>query len=420
MAAARMWPRFLLLGSAALLLLLLSSLLQRPTPAFKDIVLFSPHAGSVGPEPRIAVVFWGLVRSVRKVAPSVRSVLARLRVLGNVTSFLHTYAFNGPYVNLWSGEYLADGLNHSDYTLLAPNVVAVDDMDTTRVALNLSSYHVPGRDPWKVPQAPWAAVDNFVLALYSLRRAMQLAIDAGPFDRVVFMRPDTWYANPDGIASCLFAAGPGVVSMPREARFGVVSLPDLLSNTLNQDVNDRFAVAAWDDAVAMGLRFDGLRDFAALHKPHSEGYLAALLNARGVLAVSCDFCMLRVRTNGTCKPLDVLQCVEERESLAVAPDTAARAAGYISAVTAVVCPAVQRSRLQSRSGAPGTRVPSLRCAASALIISYIGGRRGSPRGTSPATVLSSSCLVSLRLRLARRRRCGVTAVATEASSMRRT
>lgn len=321
----------LLASLVALLLLLLHSFY-----VFEPALSVPVPVNTSARAPRIAIIFWGPARSVRKVAPSVRRVVTRLRALGNVTSFLHTYSAKR-HITLRSGER-AVGDYLGDY--LRPDVVAVDDLDTTRVKLNLSSFHVPGRDPWKDDQAPWVAMDNFVLGLYSLRCAMKLAIEAGPFDRVVFMRPDSWYANADGIIACLAAAASGRVAMPREGRWGVMQLPELLRGTLNPKVNDQFAVAAWDDAVVMGLRFDGLRDFAARYMPHPEGFLAAVLNARGAVGVSCDFCMLRVRTDGACEKVDAIQCVEERERLAAAPDTASRAVGYISRKTANFCPEV--------------------------------------------------------------------------------
>lgn len=194
---------------------------------------------------RIAVVFYGITRSLRFTLPSIEAqVIGPVRrVAGEAALFGHF--FNQSHIdNPRTGE--TGALDPEEYRLLNLDAVEREAPDVCLALYPMDRIMAPG-DRWK---DGFRTLRNLVHQLHSLRRATLMA-EAWGADLVVFARPDLVY---------LTDLEPVLRALSREE--GPLSVhPDW---SQFQGVNDRMALAFGDRAIrAFGHRVEGLADFCA-------------------------------------------------------------------------------------------------------------------------------------------------------------
>lgn len=236
---------------------------------------------------RVALVFWGLTRSLQYTIESIRThvfgALARSGVPYDV--YVHTYRVRGAYTNAWAHER-GVRLDASEYRMLMPHRAHVSDDARVRARLRLRAYRTRG-DPWR---SRFAALDNYVLAMYSKHRATRMVARAlrdtpGIYTHVVFLRPDVRYMT-DFNTEWLAACNDNTVCVADFARFGPYK------------INDRFAVCNTNTYRVYGSMFKRMRADSRHMQLHSETYLGYTLHRHGLRTHKVPFRFNRVRADG--------------------------------------------------------------------------------------------------------------------------
>ncbi len=231
-------------------------------------------------EPRIAVVFFGITRSLRLTVGSIRqNLIAPARAMASeLRTFGHFY-----------DQDRIDNPRSNESGTLDPDEFRLLDLDEVERELPGQCLDQHGFDRLKAAGDPWkddfASLRNLVQQLHSLGRATDMALAWKP-DMVVFARPDLYYH--DSIASELLLVsgrqGSGVL-LPNWGQW-------------RGGLNDRFAIAKGSDAIAAyGRRVQRLAKYTERGEAlHSELFLKFALH--GVLAATFAFRASRVRSNG--------------------------------------------------------------------------------------------------------------------------
>lgn len=147
--------------------------------------------GVVYARPRIAVCFFGLTRSLPTTAPLIHQrLLNPLKSVGDVEVFVHTYNLTH-LTNSWSKEFNAPN-RAQDLLLLLPTASIIDDQEIFLKTVPAKFCKLRG-DPWN---NNFTSVTNLLCQLNSLDRVTTLFESHGPFDVVVYARPDVIYYTP--------------------------------------------------------------------------------------------------------------------------------------------------------------------------------------------------------------------------------
>jgi hypothetical protein len=235
--------------------------------------------GRVKPDLRVAVVFFGITRSLRLTLPAIaanvvgpaRKVAREVRTFGH---FFTQTAIN----NVRSGE--VGELDPEEYRLLELDAVETEAPGGCLDLYPMAEMQARG-DIWK---DDFASFRNLVHQLHSLRRATLLAEPFQPHI-VIFARPDLLYH--DSMAEHLdFLA---------RAHRSFVLVPDW-SQWFGH--NDRFALAKGEAAIAAyGRRAERMGEYCARPKRlHAERFLKFALGEQRVRPVHLR--ASRVRSNG--------------------------------------------------------------------------------------------------------------------------
>lgn len=231
----------------------------------------------------IALLFWGLARSLKYTLPSIqKNVFDVLKENSySFDIFFHTYSVESVYTNNRANEHIK--LDNKEYMLLNADYVHIDDRDVTMERLNISGYRTHG-DPWNTK---FQSFDNFVLAFYSKHMVYHMMLDTGKkYKYVVFLRPDVKYVNSFPI-HCF----EGLDKNP-----WTVYVPNF---SIYWRMNDRFAVTSPECAGCIGNIFETMLEDSKHIELHSEAYMYLKLRQKKVDVIYINnFLFHRVRANG--------------------------------------------------------------------------------------------------------------------------
>ena len=235
---------------------------------------------------RIAILFWGITRSLKYTYPSIKNNILNPLNENNIDYdiYMHTYRLSSKYSNKRAKEVNVK-LNFNEYTILDPDIIKIDNQDEIKKIIKLKEYHTQP-DPWKTK---YQTLNNFILALYSKNECTKLMMKQNiKYDYCLFIRPDVkfitkfninWLKNIDNDPDT-------TVCIPNFHCFS--------------GLNDRSAILNYDNAIIYGTFFDHMLEYSKTKQLHSETFhknmLKKLIKDINVIKIPFYFC--RIRANG--------------------------------------------------------------------------------------------------------------------------
>ena len=240
---------------------------------------------------KVALLFWGLSRSLKYTLPSIQKRMLDVLKTNNIEYkiFQHTYKLESVYNNSRAGERGVN-LDNEEYKLLKADYVLVDDQDEVKEKIGLEQYRTH-RDPWDKGNpnyTKYSCVDNFLCAMYSKSQVtLLLEKSKYDFDYAIFMRPDMTYINDFKIDFLSFSNDKTLV-IPNFALYG--------------GFNDRFAITNKVTYKIYGDLFPHLLPFSKRRPLHSERTQIRLFTRSFKLGIKLiPFFFNRTRCHGKIK-----------------------------------------------------------------------------------------------------------------------
>jgi hypothetical protein len=245
---------------------------------------------------RVAIVYYGLLRSVQYTMPNIElNVYEPLRKANiEFETYCHNYVFppNFKYNNPRARE-LNQTLDPEPNAILKANHYIEDNQLDIMKSLDLASYRTHG-DPW--PSSKYQSLNNYILALYSRKKITHYLAEkltsgqVAPYDYIFFMRSDVIYEAPLPITQLLDLL----------TRKHMCLIPNFQHHT---GLNDRMFIASQDLALRYGQDyFDKLLELSSDMLLHSESVNKHfILNYLKAIPVLIPVYFSRVRSTGEIK-----------------------------------------------------------------------------------------------------------------------
>ena len=233
----------------------------------------------------IAIGIWGIVRSLKYTVKSIQEYCLDPIVNAGHTYeiYIHTYKFSGVYTNGRSNE-ISLQLNFTEWQLLNPDHIYVEDQDVFDANTNFTSYHTHG-DPWHNNYVSFTNHLRALNSLFYLASKIELESQVKHFDGVVYLRPDVTYLNElpvyllEHIPNTLF-------------------LPDFHRSCHGGEYNDRMAMGDVQSAIAYGKRFEDALEYSQHKRLHSETFTYDYLTEHEIAVKEIPFRFRRTRADG--------------------------------------------------------------------------------------------------------------------------
>jgi len=239
--------------------------------------------------PRVAIVFYGLSRSLSHTYDSIRTNILAVLEENNIEYriFMHSVIFEGTYSNLRSEE-VGVTFNKTEWQLLRPDVVIHESHDNfVHDHVEMFQKILKFGDPYR---NDGFSTRNEIEALHSLKRGVHAAQnDHFKFDGMLILRPDLIYLEHINVSTLSWAMAQGFVVSPSWQRY--------------KGENDRFAYGAWLPMQLVGTRFQRIEDYCnTTSLPwHAERFLSWVLIKSGIAHCCVEQRAARVRATGVMK-----------------------------------------------------------------------------------------------------------------------
>lgn len=205
---------------------------------------------------RIAILYWGLVRTLREVYPLQKKyVYDELDTSGiEYDVFVHTWTTGK---NLVWNRPMAESIDYAAIDILNPTSRQIDPQDEFVATIDMNRYYYPGECEWE----PYL-IQNHLCALESMKRCCKLCLESGnKYDYVMFLRPD----------ALLNRRLPVEDIFNHEFRENTIILPNF---NHWEGYNDQFAILNFHNFLWYGERIDGIAEFRKTNgRIVSEKYL---------------------------------------------------------------------------------------------------------------------------------------------------
>jgi len=231
---------------------------------------------------KIAICYWGLVRTLREVLPSQKQYLySELDNAGiQYDVFFHTWYTNKNRV--WSCE-MEQPIEYDAIDLIQPLKKQIDFQSEFLKHINFSDYFYEWSDYEWLPEL----VLNHLCGIESQKRCCQLCLDSGnQYDYIMFLRPDALLTN----------------RLPVENIFNSKFIDNMiiLPNFNHwEGFNDQFAILKADQVVPYSHRIDELAEFRKSNgRIVAEKYVKYIVDRHNYLPKEVDFKFDLLRPNG--------------------------------------------------------------------------------------------------------------------------
>lgn len=256
---------------------------------------------------RIAICVWGLLRSLRFTIDSfqqhILSALDRYEVEYDI--YVHTYNIS-VYQSTRNHEKSVS-LNVSEWQLLQPNYVFIEDQGEFDMRINYQLFETQG-DPWHNDFSSFKNHMRALNSLYHLTQVVEKMHAIQPYDGVVFLRPDVRFLT-DLPVQVLH-------NLPIMKEYDLF-LPDFHRSCRGQEYNDRMAIGTVAAALTYGKKFETAFEYSLRHKLHAEKitYYQLTRSPQTLRVAEVPFRFQRIRSSGE---------VHIRDYEAVTPTTQAK------------------------------------------------------------------------------------------------
>jgi hypothetical protein len=236
---------------------------------------------------KVAILFWGITRSLQYTIDSIQRNLFDVFENNNfeICKFIHTFILEKRlYSNKRANEFNIQ-LDPEEYKLLRPDYAEVENQDVVASKLALHKYRKMG-NPWS--GSDFQTLDNLVLSCYSRYRATKMLEKSGKhFDYVVYIRPDVMCINKFPIHNLEFLdKHPHSCLLANFHRFGPWK------------INDRMYVSKFKNCKYYGKVFKNMYKDSLIMVLHSETYIGYIINKNNIKVRNINFYFNRVRANG--------------------------------------------------------------------------------------------------------------------------
>ena len=234
--------------------------------------------------PTVAICYWGLTRSTKKVYTSHHKRLFDILTCNNCTydTFMHTWATEDN--RIW-GVKSNSPIDYEEYKLLSPNYFQRDNQDEFLYTLNISDYFNKSlyskyggntHHEWHP-----ILIRNHLCALESQKRVTNMVLNnPTKYDHVVYIRPDV-FINDDFKMAFL------------QPKTNNISIPD---REHNEGYNDKLAIVDYDKCGLYGRRIDEIIEFRRTHgRIVSEKFVKYIIDKHfeSVTFIKFDFDIIR-------------------------------------------------------------------------------------------------------------------------------
>jgi len=229
---------------------------------------------------KLAICYWGLVRTLREVYPSQKKyVYNELDASGiEYDVFIHTWSTDE---NLVWNRLMNKPIDYDAIHIVEPASQQIDSQSDFLNTIDMNRYYYPNQYEWE----PYL-IRNHLCALESMKRSGLLCkATNNKYDYVMFLRPDALISK----------------RLPLEDIFN----DEFNSNTIVlpnynhwEGYNDQFAVLTFDQFSWYSNRIDGLAEFRQNHgRIVSEKYLKHIID-KHYTPKQIDFQFDLLRPNG--------------------------------------------------------------------------------------------------------------------------
>ena len=233
---------------------------------------------------KVAVIFWGLTRSLKYTIDSIRANIFKILEKNSIEYdvFIHTLNINDGYYNPRAKEPKVEKLLSDDCIKLNPTKYCIENQEDVQLSIGLNQYRTKG-DPWNT-RSEFKTLDNFITAMYSKMKSTQLSLEHGDYDYYMFVRPDVKYIKPIDIKWFLLANDTTILIPDFHVFYGM---------------NDRAAICTKPVAKIYGLLFPHLLGYSKRYRLHSEQISKRHMDLHNIFIKTIPFRFNRVRINGT-------------------------------------------------------------------------------------------------------------------------
>jgi hypothetical protein len=221
---------------------------------------------------KIAILFFGLTRSLKNVYPSLKTNIFDVLDDNNIEYdiFMHTYVLPNPYINPYVNTKIENYDNES-YKLLNPKYYILENQNKAEQKLHISKYFSKLSD-WagcaKTIEQQCFFVRNMVLAQHSKKMVTKLFNEyKDNYDYVMFTRPDQELHNKINPVMFNFLDNNNII-IPKEHSY--------------LGINDRLCIATPYIGIIYGNSFYFLLSYSEKKSIISEVFLKEYLQFNNI------------------------------------------------------------------------------------------------------------------------------------------
>ncbi len=236
---------------------------------------------------KIAICFWGILRSVKYTYQNIIKNIYRPLISYNceLTVFIHTYSIDDVYTNERANDKPIKLNTEEDIKLLNPNFYKIDRQEDFDKSINYELYKKKG-DPWN---NNFQTFTNLIRALNSLNQ-LKILIENNKneeFDAYFVIRPDVIF---DTIISEKLLLNSIILKQNK------LFIPKFHSWG---GCNDRMTIGKWNSIKIYLSRFIYALEYSLTKTLHSEIFLKDWLIKNNIKILLLDIIFRRIRTDGS-------------------------------------------------------------------------------------------------------------------------